>query len=287
MRRRLQQLYNTASEYIINAAGYSDLDKKVVFILGCQRSGTTLLAMLLNASSYVSLYDESINNVANNNFRLRDESTIKSLIERDWHKVLVFKALNDNQYAGNLLEYYGDTQGLWIYRCYQDTVNSAVVKWKDTQKKYMQWIGGRESTNITHFRPANDLEKRSAIYIERMDSQTHQVIKEHVDDDLTPEEGAALLWYARNQMYFDMGLHKDNRVLLVSYEDMVTHPDERIARIYNFIGIPMQKRILRDIKRTSIGKKPAPPLRKHIASLCEELMTRLDNQYQQQLARGG
>lgn len=256
--------------------------KTVGFIVGCQRSGTTMLTKILARSPHVSVYGEA-NKEANKDWRLRDEKEIKQLIRREHHELIIFKPLNDTQYTDRLLLYDDNAKAIWIYRCYQDTVNSAVTKWQDTHKKYMLWISRQSSLTTPAGYSGED--KWNAIYIERMPSGIKLLVNELAHADISNEEGAALLWYVRNRIYFDLNLSGNDKVMLVKYEDLVTDPLFHVRRIATFLETEIDDNIVDGVVTTSINKHSAPVINPAIRSHCDKLMNLLDRQYMQQLKR--
>jgi hypothetical protein len=209
-------------------------------------------------------------------YRFRDERTIKKLISRDRNRFIMFRPLNDAQHADRHLMLHPNSKAIWIYRRYPDTINSAVKKWGEHQKNIIMWI--KNEADKENFAPKEEHLPYS-IYAERMHPETLAVIKKLAFDGLTDEEGAALVWYIRNQIYFDLHLQHDNRVLLVKYEDFVTEPELNLKRIFEFIGFKTQKNYADDIFSSSIGKNPAPALNSEIENICRNMMERLDGLY--------
>ena len=92
-----------------------------------------------------------------------------------------------------------------------------------------------------------------------------------LEKSLSPEEGAALFWYLRNELYFSLDLHKNKHVLLVDYQKLVTDPNYQFERIFNFIDISYDEAFSFDVNKASIGKKSFPDIDDIIVALCEQL----------------
>jgi hypothetical protein len=118
---------------------------------------------------------------------------------------------------------------------------------------------------------------------DRMTEWTMDLVKSLCSPDMSAEDGAALLWYARNLLYFDLGLQQDRRVLLVKYEDLVTNPGQYVSRVFQFIGCRFDQNYIRDIFTTSVKKHAAPSIKRKIEVLCREMSQRLDQRYALQL----
>lgn len=256
--------------------------KTIIFVLGCQRSGTTMLENVLEQISKFSVYGEGSKKAMRVDayYRFRDEETIRGLISRDRKRFILFRPLNDAQYTDRYLKLYPNSKAIWIYRRYPDTINSAVKKWGEIQKNIIIWIrneAGKEKlmTEVEHL--------LYSIYSERIHPETLAVISKIANDSMTKEEGAALIWYIRNQIYFDLNLQQNNKVLLVKYEDAVTEPETNFKRIFEFIGIKTRKTYADNIFSSSIGKNPAPVINPRIENICMGLMEKLDSLYSNQL----
>ncbi len=249
-----------------------------VFLLGTQRSGTTLLTDILSRAPLCRAYHEG-NSAVMLDMRLRDHPAVEKVIRGECRPVQVFKPINDSQYASELLDDYQNPKLIWIYRDYNDVVNSALVKWAHWQRQIVIWV-------CEHYddlrKPEDEPFKWYAIYRERMSAETHQAVSACVGDGITDAEGAALLWYMRNKLYFDQALSDDDRCLVVKYEDMVSTPEVHIARVFDFIGFSFKKDYIRDVRTTSISRKQAPALGESVRRLCDGLQRELDNAYEQQ-----
>ncbi len=257
------------------------LNKKMpIFVLGCQRSGTTMLIKHLGKSSEISVYGEG-DPRANKDHRFKDEQAIKRVIAKDRKQRIIFKPLNDIQYADRFLEFHKNAKAIWIYRNYNDVVNSAIIKWKDVQKNIIFWIA-------KHYGQPwdcnNKYDRDCAIYAEGMSKDAAQTLKQAVHSDMSNEDGAALLWFSRSKFYFDLGLDKNENVLLVKYEDIVENPTKFFKRIFDFIECRYDDNYAKGIRTTSIEKKQAPSLTNEIASICDDMTAKLNSAYAQQLA---
>lgn len=126
--------------------------------------------------------------------------------------------------------------------------------------------------------PIEDPHKCS-IYAERVPPETFATIRELAHDNMTDAEGAALIWYIRNKIYFDLNLQNNKNVLLVKYEDLVKNPIPNLDKIFEFIGFPGSKDYSDSIFSSSILKNPAPPINHDVEKLCQDMMGRLDNIY--------
>ncbi|MFZ0470134.1 MAG: sulfotransferase [Thiogranum sp.] len=256
--------------------------KTPVFLVGTQRSGTTMLTDILGRVPLCRAYHEGDERVMSD-MRLRERGVIRDVINEEIRPFQVFKPINDSQHTEEILDIHDNALAVWIYREYNDVVNSALAKWAAWQRRIILWICENYDEQET---PVDEPDKWFAIYKEHMSRDTAQALRGCVGDDISDEEGAALLWFIRNQLYFDQGLEDNARVLLVKYEDMVSRPRIYIKRVFDFAGCAFKDRYVQDVRTTSIAKKDPPALRQSIRDLCDGLQQRLDSAYKQQTGAG-
>ena len=248
--------------------------KTVTFVLGCQRSGTTMLLNLLSQAPLVSLYREG-NTSAMENYRIKDSNTIERIIKKDKNKFLIFKPVNDIQHTDQLLAIYPNTKSIWIYRNYNAVINSAVTKWKGAQKEIILWIKEKyEEKKLSSLNHGED--SQYATYIENINLDSIELIKDLASHDMSNEDGAALLWYIRNKIYFELNLQKDERVKLINYEDLVTNPTEKLKDIFDFIGCNFSNHYANEIRATSINKEYSFKIDPEINKICKKMLKDLD-----------
>lgn len=253
-----------------NSAG---ANKKAIFIVGCQRSGTTMFIRVLNHCAQIEVYGEGNKAAFGEGSRVRSEATLRSLIHNSRKPIVVFKPINDSQNTDRLLQINPNAKAVWIYRHFHDVVNSMVRLWGDVQKTSVHRIatgtykgpGGQalgERISATNLTLARKLDERG----------------------LSPNDAAAFIWFLRNSIYFDLKLDVNSDVLLCNYEDMITRPEWYFERVFYFIGGEFSPTYVADILSPSINKKDAPVLDPQVAGLCEGLMKRIDEQHRLQLA---
>jgi hypothetical protein len=249
--------------------------RSTVFVVGCQRSGTTMLLNVLAKSAECQVYHEGKNSPAYDDCRLRSSTTVKHLIQKSSKPTVVFKPVLDSQHTDRLLDLYPNAKAIWMYRDYRDVVNSSVKKWQRDHKYIVCGIAGIR----------RDPEHHQDAIRERMSERTVNLVKKLCNPGMSPEDGAALLWYVRNLIYFDLALEKDPRVLLVRYEDLVTKPQEYFSRIFDFIGCGFDQRYVGGIFDTSVKRNAASAINEGIELHCREMVQRLDHQYSFELSQ--
>ena len=109
------------------------------------------------------------------------------------------------------------------------------------------------------------------------------MIKEFENNNLSAYDGAALVWYLRNCIYFDLNLKVEKNVLICKYEDLVLEPNVYFKRIFDFLGAKFLPLYVDDIHSNSVKKKDKKTIQPAIEKLCDEMMCRLDKDYEIQL----
>jgi hypothetical protein len=98
--------------------------------------------------------------------------------------------------------------------------------------------------------------------------------------EMTPESAAALFWFVRNSLYFDMGLDTRSDVALASYGATVAGPEQAMRALCDVLDLPYQPALIAHIDARS--SRPSAPLEldPRVAELCDALEARLDAAYE-------
>ena len=186
-----------------------------VYVVGLQRSGTSMLLRGLDASPAVRVYSEG-NPEAFETFRIRPLPVVRTLIEGSGQGFVVLKPLCDSHRAGELLDTMGTPspgRAVWVYRGVDGRVRSSVGLFGANNLKVLTEIaggGGRERWQ------AGGLSQASLDLIASFDW-----------DAMTPESASALFWYVRNSLLFELGLDRRDDVTVFSYDALVRDPSGR------------------------------------------------------------
>ncbi len=241
--------------------------KVPVFIVGCNRSGTNMVCRAIGASPHGWDYPEREFSLAFNGYYLRADWVVERLVRFTPAPIVAFGSILDSQFVDELLARFDGARAVWVYRRYPDVANScARMGWGDHLRDLVRWVARGE------------LERLGARG-RRVAGETVSLFRELARGDLTDEEAASLYWYLRNQLFFDLGLPGDARVLLVQYEDAVLNPEEAFRRIFRFLGFPYHPVVIREVSADRVGKHPRPAIGPAIAEVCDDLQARLDARY--------
>ncbi len=244
-----------------------------VYLVGLQRSGTNMLVRGLEAAPEVEVRNEN-DRAAFRDFLLRPNPVIRELVARSGHRLVLLKPLCDAHRTNELLDTMGTPapgRAIWAFREVDGRVRSAIAKFGDANLRVLAEIaggGGRDRWQ------AGGLSESSLALISRFDYAV-----------MTPASAAALFWYVRNSLYFELGLDRRNDVLLVSYDRMVDNPEREMRRICGFLNFPYDPRLVAHIEpRGHHGRSKLeidPLVRRH----CDELTARLAAAFDESAAR--
>lgn len=237
---------------------------RAAFIVGCQRSGTTMALFMLNESLDVDVLNES-DARAFVECRIKDIETRRRLLDRSTASCLIFKPVCESHRLNDLLCEHPGSRGIWMYRDYADVANSAVTLWGDTTKRYMLDLfkGGGDWGGYQWNR-------------ERINDECLDELRAAAPDDPAPHEAAALFWYMRNRTLFEQPLLHRPDVLIMRYEPLVGDADEGFRRLCAFLDVGFSPRMVRRVSKASVGRKNRPPLCDSVEDLCRGMLERLD-----------
>ncbi|CAN5818390.1 hypothetical protein BH23ACT12_BH23ACT12_18420 [soil metagenome] len=234
-----------------------------VMIFGVQRSGTNMVARGLRSSPEFEVYNEN-DKRAFSDFRLRPVDDVSRLVRRSRHRWVLFKPLCDSHRAGELLETLaGPVPGraLWVTRQVDSRARSALAKFGDANLKALSTIAaGKED-----LWQAGGLSEQNRLLIRSFDYSV-----------MSTASAAALFWYIRNSLFFEMGLDNRDDVLLVSYERLVEAPADVTAEICGFVGCRWDRGFCEHME----PRHPAAPdpldIDPQIRLLCDQLQATFD-----------
>lgn len=258
-RRKWQELRHTS---------HPTTKRLPVFILGCNRSGTNMVCAAIGKSPHGWAFQESEFSPAFNGYYLRADWIIERLIRHSPASLISFGSILDSQFANDLLSRFEDARAIWVYRRFEDVTNSCVrMSWGVHLKDLVRWVSQGE------------LERLGARG-KHISTEMVRLFGELYHEDLSYEDSVCLYWYMRNQLFFDLNLHGNPRVLLVQYEDTVLNRERAFRRVFDFLDHPYDPEVIDGIFSSSVSKNPQPDLDPAILEVCNALKNRLDTHYE-------
>jgi hypothetical protein len=196
--------------------------------------------------------------------RLNPLPEVKARLDRHNVPLVVLKPLVESQRFYELKAAFPGSKALWQYRHYQDVASSNL-------KAFGMDNGVKDLRPFVNNDPDNWRSQNSA-------AATRDTIRRYFHEDMNPYDAAALFWWARCRLYFDLGLDKNPDVLLCRYEDLAIDPAQTMRRIYALINLPYPgDHIVRDVHPQSVGKGRVSRLSPEIDRLCAGLLGELDS----------
>jgi hypothetical protein len=246
------------------AHGVTPGEAVAVFLVGMPRSGTNMLVRALAAAPEFEVHNDG-DRTAFHRYRLRPDPVVRALVMASRHRFVLVKPLMDSHRAATLLDELGVPTAprlLWAYRNVDDRARSALVKFGPSASRALQDIAA--GTGLQRWQ-ACGLSRHSIELIRRVDW-----------DRASPADGAALLWYVRNRLLFELDLAERPDVLPVSYDTLVRQPAAHTRLVAAFLGAAWQPSMAAAIDGRAVTPRPALPLDPLVRACCENLAHRLD-----------
>lgn len=269
----------------------------VVWVLGAQRSGTTMFAELfhedMNAHLFPELsaithgrfwhrdlnvwrYTEGPSNPRSNKriemLRLKDDVTVHRVFNRVRAPLIVAKPLVETQNARRLLAEFPGSKVIFLFRNYHDVVASGYKKW------------GADAA-LCNLRPI--VEDHQANWrAENVPDEVRKTVRELYRDDMPPLDARALFWWVRNNLFFHQQLDAREDVIVLHYDQLVSEPLQSMQYIYAFLGRPFPgDAIIANIHAQSVGKGRHVELSEEIDRLCSEMYLSLMKVFRSQFSK--
>lgn len=236
-------------------------EQTIALILGCQRSGTTMLLNVFERDLRTKSYSE--NGWLGECWpRLMPYPKIHEMLSKDRVPLVIAKPLMESQRTLELLQEFPNAKVIWAYRGYSSVANSRVKKFgEDIQFNLIKLI-------------VDGNEKEWSA--ERLPDALRELVRSVWQDGMSAYDAAALFWYVRNELFFTQDLVSNPRVKMTRYEDIATNPREVIAEIYQFLGLPPPpEAALTKVHQDSVGKGKNLDLDPSIVELCNAMERRL------------
>jgi hypothetical protein len=234
-----------------------------VYVVGIQCSGTNMLFHAFEECPEIETHNESAGSQVFANFQLRSDEILRAAIESSRHRFILFKPLADSHDVVHLMTGLGTPspgKAVWIYRAMEGRVRSVLARWPENNRRVLREVAS-----------GGDNWEGRGLSPERL-----ELLRRFDYERMTQASGAALLWYVRNALFFDLGLDARDDVALVSYERFLAEPERLMRQIAAFVGVRFRSRMIDGIA----PRPPATPggleLDPEIAELGAELQQRLD-----------
>jgi hypothetical protein len=239
-------------------------ERRTIMVLGCQRSGTTLMLEVFDEDVRTLSFAEfsAISGVGDGGIRLRPLPEVKAQIERHRAPITVLKPLVESQHAPRLLAGLPNSRAVWMFRGFESVAVSNVT-----------YFGQGNAERDLRLLLTNDPPNWRG---ELVPDSVRTVVEARYEPDMSPYDAAALFWWARNRLFFDLGLDERPDVFLCEYEALVAAPRRVMSSIYEFCGVePPARDTTSRIHSKARDRGASSAISSDVKALCEELHTRL------------
>ena len=240
----------------------------IALILGCQRSGTTMLLNVFERDLRTKSYSE--NGWLGEYWpRMMPYQDIHNMLADDHVPLVIAKPLMESQRTLELLDEFPNAKAIWAHRGYAGVANSRVKKFgEEVQFKLIRLIVEGDESEWSS---------------EQLPAELRETVREVWQDDMTAYDAAALFWYIRNELFFTQRLFENPRVRMCRYEEIATDPIRVIHEIYDFLDLPPPSAsVLAKVHGNSVSKGKNLSLAPDIAAMCDEMDYRLMEAHRRQ-----
>lgn len=232
-------------------------------IVGCQRSGTTMLTELLDRDSRIRVYGElgGLFDDVPRHHRLRDSSLVRAELARSGAALDVVKPLVESHRCRELIDLEHDGLAVWMFRHYSDVASSNLRRFGETNGvDNLRPIVGRDGHDWRNAGLSDD---------------TRRLVDSLFDDDMVPIDAAALFWYCRNTLWFEQGLESEDRIRTCRYEQLVAEPDAVVEALYAWVGLePPDSDVSSFVHAKSVGRGQEQ-IGAEVRRVCDDMWERL------------
>ncbi len=235
-----------------------------VWLVGLQRSGTNMLVRGLESAPELQVHNES-DRRAFRRFRLRPDHELAAVVTASRHRYVLFKPLCDSHRVGELLDHLPvlvPGRAIWAYRNVDGRARSGLAKFGDANLRVLREIAGGGGALRWQ--------------AQRLSGESLELLASFDYARMTPADAAALFWYVRNRLFFELGLDRRADVILSSYDAMVAAPEAGMRRLCAFLGVTWRPSLVAQVAPRSGRGQPPLEVDPRIRARCDELTARLD-----------
>ncbi len=218
-------------------------DKIVAFIVGCERSGITMITKIFEKYYFIHIYGEFTELRTKHHIKLglNPLSTIAKEFKRDHGRTMFLKQLVQIRKVHELFYYFLNSKPIWAFRNYKDVATS-----------------GRQFLNNW----------RS----ERVSESTVNIICKCFSEIVPAKDVATLFLYSPNMLSCQRNLDENDNVHMSNYDEMVLSSQKTKRRLYAFIGAKSPKgTIFSEIYQSAVRKAKDIRFFPEVVQLCESL----------------
>ena len=235
-------------------------DTLPVFILGCGRSGTSMMVNIFERDKRIEALGENDPMLAENYMLVREE--IRPTIDRCKVPVLIMKPILNSFDASSILETYDRAKVIWMLRNYSDVIASSVKKFGSVVSDYMK--------ELVLFKKGDNWLSSG------IPNKTLKILHNIDTTGFTRYDWMSLVWWSVNSTVILNRLYQHDRVLFVKYENLVYSPEEVLRCVYKYIKLSYNPKTEKYIHTASVSKGAAIQLQPVVKEMCDNLTEELN-----------
>jgi hypothetical protein len=223
-----------------------------------------MLDLFTNDWRSVTFPEQSrLSSQAEERLRLKPLPEVRDQLARIRAGLLVLKPLVESQHVPALLEGLDDSFAIWMYRRPESVAASDLAYFGiETGERNLRLLLSNEPPNWRG---------------EVVPEETRSVLSRFYRPGMNPYDAAALFWWARTSLFFQLGLDGRSDVRLCSYERLVADPEPTMRSLYQYIGVPYPDQSITGlVHRKAISRGEDVDLDPEVRLLCARLWQRLE-----------
>ncbi len=236
-------------------------EARAVFVLGRQRSGTTMLMRAFHRHPDMLVVDEHHDSPVFRDYRIRSADTVRALLAEAHFPAVALKPICDSHRIRDLRRDFPDGHLIWLYRDFRDVANSSLRKFDGATRAVRLVCTGRPG---------------GGWFREGISPPVENILRDAWHPHLTDFDLACLAWWARNRPVIESGLIGLPALTLLKYETLVSEPSAVLRWLFQRLDIPYCERVERRISTRSIGRHAAPDMDTRALELCRSTLAELD-----------
>lgn len=232
---------------------------KIIFILGCQRSGTTIIQKLIGMNPDVKFYGEGDPPYFNDaesekHHRIKSSNDVTQSLLQEPLKYIVIKPLYESHNANALITSHQNSKGIWVFRNYIDVIDSHLHYYNYNVRDYISPLFNKSGICWLN---------------ENISDEILSFINKFNINDMSDADLYGIFWIVRNSCY--LNTKENENIILVNYEKLITSPLNQISRFCDFVNLPYYNFYSKTIRSNAMSKKVNFKLLQEIEEKCREI----------------
>lgn len=233
--------------------------KAVIWIFGCQRSGTTFLENIFRHDLDSVVFGEfSELTIAGRKTVLTNTNELVKIVSNKNAKYAVIRPLFESDRAIELMNLFPNSIGVWMFRDCPSVVDSMKRKWD------------KEFFNISKLVESDD---ENNWRLEKSLAPLNNAI-----DKVSIDELYAQYWIIRNSIPLEKNILNDSRMFFLNYKTLAQHPEYTIGKILEATKkISLWTDFKSNARTSSVHKKVIHNIESSTILTTNKIMQKLNN----------